>query len=182
MKAFSIIPFVFAIVSQLAFGGDLGSEWRDLMTKAAKESRVSIPSSHTGSFGGVFTTTYELTLDQAKKGDAALILYNACAKSFHTWAKKEGASHSSTNDSRGEVSLRIKATNGDYFSALYQPASESGGQGSLTIVVVDADEFAKEPPPKAKEKQSGAAQAATASKTKSGGQQKPKPELKKLPQ
>lgn len=90
------------------------------------------------------TLNPSLALGQVKEGDAALMLYTACTKRFSTWAKEAGANSSTSNVSDGEMSLRIKAPNGDYLSALYRPPAKGGVQGTLTVVFVDADQFLKE--------------------------------------
>lgn len=90
------------------------------------------------------TLNPSLALRRVKEGDAALMLYTACTKAFSAWAKEAGANSSTSNVSDGEMSLRIKAPNGDYLSVLYRPPAEGGVQGTLIVVFVDADQFFKE--------------------------------------
>jgi hypothetical protein len=144
MKTHILLILTLVAFSSLARAGeDLALKWVDMISLAQKDAKVFIRDSHTGVFGGVYTRTQNPTFGHGKEGDAALALYNSCTKKFYAWAKQEGAERSISNVSGGEISLRIKAANGDYLSALYRPPTKTGAMGTVTFVFVDADEFAQ---------------------------------------
>lgn len=125
--------------SGILAGADLASEWKPRVKSTADSANVYITSSRASSFGGVYTATFDLGLPPGSDGDAALILYNAVTNNFSAWANELGARKSTINESGGRMALRIKTSNGDYLSALYEPVD--GQRGSFIVVFVDASEF-----------------------------------------
>ena len=147
MKSIKYAILAFSFTSSALLGNQNLFNWSEVVNDAAQEEKLVITSLHTGNFGGVFTSTYDISLGQNKEGDAASILFDASSKKFHDWASKIGAEHSTTN-SLGGRSPRIKTANGNYLSTIYQPPKAGGKQGTFTVVFVDADKFIQGTNPK----------------------------------
>jgi hypothetical protein len=162
MKSIKYAILAFSLTSSALLGDQNISHWSEVVRDAAQQEKLVITSLHTGHFGGVFTSTYDISLGQNKEGDAASILFDASSKKFHDWASKVGAEHSTTN-SLGGRSLRIKTANGNYLSTVYQPPKAGGTQGTFTVIFVDADKFIQDsnPKPNKPAEQGGGGQPAT---------------------
>lgn len=162
MKSIKYAILAFSFTSSALFGDQNLSNWSEVVSDAAQQEKLVITSSHTGHFGGVFTSTYDISLGQNKEGDAASLLFDASSKKFHDLASKVGAEHSTTN-SLGGRSLRIKTANGNYLSTIYQPPKAGGNQGTFTVIFVDADKLipGENRKPNNPAEQSGGGQPAT---------------------
>lgn len=166
--------------SQNAANVSLAQSWERMADEARKDAGVEASSSHTGAFGGVYTTTFDRLyfVPPNRAEDPAKAFHDACAKRFAKWATENGAEMSSTDS--GDQCLRIKGKNGDYLSTLYLPPSDRATQGTIVIVFVDAVRFdgsgfgAKRPAQQAE--QAGTGQPATRPQSKSEGGDKPQPE------
>lgn len=138
------IPIVLSLLlSASCFANDdLSVVWKELVDGAKQESKIVAASSHTGNHGGVsIMTPPELKFMISGKGDPALTFHQAATKKFAFWAKKHGASTSTSSQSGGETTLRIKATNNDSLSLLYRPPTSKGANGTFTVIFVDASSF-----------------------------------------
>ena len=138
-------PCLFQLTAAMLFlcrvdAGDLAAEWQKLVDEAAEESKVLITRGHVSTFGGVSTSIPILRLKDDAKGDAADSLYQACGGKFTAWARENGASFSTAMGVG--MMWRLKAKNGDYLGLIYREPTTEGSSGTLTIVFVDADDFA----------------------------------------
>lgn len=140
MKSIQYALLGFALAGKALLADQTIGNWPDVVRDAAQQEKLVISASHTGAFGGVYTSTYEISLGLKEEGDAASILFDACSKKLQEWASKNGAEFSTTNTLGGR-SLRIKASSGQYLSTVYQPPKKGATQGTFNVVFVEPGEF-----------------------------------------
>ncbi len=176
MKSIQCAILAFSLAGRVLLADQSIGNWPDVLRDAVQQEKLVITASHTGAFGGVHTSSYEISLGLRKEGDAASILFDACSRRLEEWASRNGAEFSTTNTLGGR-SLRIKASSGHYLSTVYQPPKKGATQGTFNVVFVEPGEFLQGVNPEVNKPgdQAGAGQPAIPTGPKSERSDQPQP-------